>query len=548
MLFALAWQDHAVIVGYLALTLLIGYLASRRQETNDEYFLASRGLPWFAVGLSVLATLLSSLTYLSEPGEVWRSGVMNFLGKMLAIPVEMYIVWAFFIPFLMRFRFTSAYEYLEFRFNYPARLLGTTLFCCMTIAWMGLVVLMTSRALTHVTGMPLWAVIATVGVVATIYTTMGGLRAVVWTDALQMLLMLAGAIITMVFVARTTNSGPLEWYRGTMAYRLDQHKPELEWFSGSPFTRATVLTVALQMFLWHLCTHSGNQMTVQRYFATKNIRRARRAFITASLAGVVVNAMLMMVGLALVYFCIKGPGKLPSAGKEDELFPLFMVQHLPPGWAGAVLAAVLAAAMSSIDSGINSLATVLCVEGARKPPQSAYTPGASRLKSPGDDGLLKAAKWITVVAGLAITLVAMALDRATGDRNIVDMMPRSFNCFTAPMGGMFLIGIFLPFVTGRAIVPATVIGLASGLAMAYAKPLGLTQQDISFTWIVPGSMWIQTLCAIVFSLLDRPQPQNTFGLTWFTRHQAFLMAVPTEDARPAALQDDVRDLSIDSQS
>ncbi len=548
MLFALAWQDHAVIVGYLALTLLIGFLASRRQETNDEYFLASRGLPWFAVGLSVLATLLSSLTYLSEPGEVWKSGVMNFLGKMLAIPLEMYIVWAFFIPFLMRFRFTSAYEYLEFRFNYPARLLGATLFTCMTIAWMGLVVLMTSRALTHVTGMPLWLVIATVGVVTTIYTVMGGLRAVVWTDVLQMGLMLAGAVITVVFVARTTNSGPMDWYRGTLAYRADQKMVELEWFSFSPFTRATIFSVALHMFLWHLCTHSGNQMTVQRYFATKNIKRARRAFVTASLAGVLINTMLMVVGLALVYFYTKGPGKFPATFKADEIFPMFMVQHLPPGWAGAVLAAVLGAAMSTIDSGINSLATVICVEKSRKPPQSVYTPGASRLRSPGDDGLLKAAKWITLIAGLAITLVAYVLHRATGDRSIVEMMPRSFNCFTAPMGGMFLIGIFLPFVTGRAIVPATAIGLASGLAMAYAKEFGLSKQDISFTWIVPGSMWIQTLCAIVFSLLDRPLPQNTFGLTWFTRHQAFLMAVPTEDARPAALQDDVRDLSIDSQS
>ena len=120
---ALAWQDHAVIAAYLLGMIALGIYLSRRQKSDEEYFLAGRNMPWMAVGMSVIASLLSSLTYLSEPAEVWNSGVTNIFGKMLAIPFEMAIVWLFCIPFMMRFRFTSAYEYLEHRFGPGTRLL-----------------------------------------------------------------------------------------------------------------------------------------------------------------------------------------------------------------------------------------------------------------------------------------------------------------------------------------------------------------------------------------------------------------------------------------
>lgn len=174
--FALAWQDHLVVVGYVGVLVGMGWYFARRQRSDDEYFLASRSVPWFAVGLSIIATLLSSLTYLSEPGEVWQSGVTTLLGKIGAIVTEMVFVLFFFIPFLMRFRFTSAYEYLGHRFGPWTRVLGVSLFVLLVVSWMGFVVLAMSRAVSGVTGVPLALVTATVGVVGTIYTVAGGLR------------------------------------------------------------------------------------------------------------------------------------------------------------------------------------------------------------------------------------------------------------------------------------------------------------------------------------------------------------------------------------
>src|SRR5262245_25100872 len=156
--------DYAVIVLYLLAMLAIGAYAARRQRSDVEYFLASRSLPWIAVGISMMATLMSSLTYIAEPGEVWKSGINNLIGKVTAIVTEVFLVLFVLIPFLMRFRFTSAYEYLGYRFGLAARRLAVGLFCLLMITWLGFVVLSVARPLAYVSGGELWVVILTIGV------------------------------------------------------------------------------------------------------------------------------------------------------------------------------------------------------------------------------------------------------------------------------------------------------------------------------------------------------------------------------------------------
>jgi len=257
-LLALLWQDHAVIIVYLGAMISLGVYLSRRQRSDDEYFLGSRQMPWFAVGISVIASLLSSLTYLSEPGEVWNSGATHLIGKLLAVPAEMIIVWLFCIPFMMRFRFTSAYEYLEHRFGYASRLLGVSLFVLMVVLWMGFVVLASSQALARVSGLSLLTVLVTVGVAATIYTMLGGLRAVIWTDVVQVILLVGGGLFTIGYIAVTTGTWLPDWYAATAEHLSSQANPEqLPWFSFDPRVRATVLTLMLQKYgLWEIMRRS----------------------------------------------------------------------------------------------------------------------------------------------------------------------------------------------------------------------------------------------------------------------------------------------------
>lgn len=512
MLLAIAWLDHVVIVGYLAATLLVGFVISRRQRSDEEYFLAGRSMPWFVVGLSLLATLTSSLQYLSAPGEVWKSGINYVLGKLMAMPLEAVVAFFVLIPFLMRFRFTSAYEYLGYRFGRPARRLGEALFICLAIGWMGFVVLATSRALETVTGIDLALVIATVGVGATAYTVMGGFRAVLWTEVAQVALMVGGALLCIGYVSITTGTWLPQWYRASIDFQTASQGRPVPFFSLDPTERTTVITFMINMAVWYLLTHAGNQMAVQRYFANKSLKKAWASFLTAACVGVLLKVLLASTGLALLYSYTSDPSWLPpdynprGGGSKgpDAIFPMFMKQVLPPGMAGAVLAAVLSAAMSTIDSGVNAVATVLTVAtGAQVDRRGGSHVGAAR--------------WMSLAAGLCITAIAYALNPLTRTDNIVAMMQRTFNIFVAPMGGLFLVGIFLPHVGGRAAVLASLSGLLASLSLAYSKHL--IGVEFSFTLIIPGSLLV-VLLAAVFGIFDRPLPAQIAGLTWWSRRES----------------------------
>lgn len=530
MLAALVWQDHLVIGVYLAGMIGLGAWLSRRQRSDDEYFLAGRKMPWFAVGMSVIASLLSSLTYLSEPGEVWNSGPVHVLGKMVAIPLEMLAVWVFCIPFLMRFRFTSAYEYLELRFDRSTRTLGVLMFIAMVVLWMGFVVLASARALATVSGVELWVVIGTLGVVATIYTMLGGLRAVIWTDVVQVMLLIGGGLFAVGYVAVTTGTGLGDWYRVCqqhLAQNQGTTQHHMPWFSFDPYVRTTIVTVALSMFCWHVCTHLANQMTVQRYFSTKDMAAARRSFVTGSLFGVGINLLLVVVGMAVLYYYI-GQGitlddglNADSRSDRDLIFPTFAVNRLPAGFGGAIMAALLAAAMSSIDSGINSIATVVAVE-VRSSQHRKHELSA-------DSSHVPMAMTITLVGGLLITVAAYGLNFIPEDRGIVAMMPRTFNAVTGPLGGLFLVGMFLPRVGAVAAIIGTLCGLATSLILGYGhytapklEQLGWvsegTIREVSFTWVIPCSILATVVVSFLISLA-LPVHRDLPGLTWYRRKE-----------------------------
>lgn len=512
----LSAADYAVLLAYVAGMIALGVVLSRQQKSGEDYFLAGRSMPWLAVGVSVIASLLSSLTYLSEPGEVWNSGVTHMFGKMLAIPFEMALVWWVCIPLMMRFHYTSAYEYLDDRFGSVARRVGVTLFLLLVMLWMGFVVLATAKALATLSGMRLEWVIAVIGVVATVYTTLGGLRAVVWTDVIQVALLVGGGMFGIFYVAQQTGSGPSQWLETVRGHLESQQHEAMPLFSFDPTVRATVVTVAINMFIWHVCTHVGNQMTVQRYFSTSSTRSARRSFVTGSLLGVGLNLMLMVVGLAMLHYYLGGGRPLPAgleAGKDQSLiFPAFAVHELPAGLGGGILAALLAAAMSSIDSGVNSIATVLSVE------RDKY--GSGRKPKRTEAAVIHDARVITVVTGVGIALAAYLLSYMPSDWGIVDAMPRTFNACTAPMGGMFLAGMFIRRASQRSVVAGAACGFLVSILIGYSQELATLAQSasvlpeswswlattrLSFTWVMPCSLATTLLVSALLGSAPRQQ-------------------------------------------
>lgn len=469
--------DFLAVAGYLAITFGIVVWSMRKQKSTEDFFLGGRRMPWLAVGMSLLATLLSTISYLGVPGEVIKNGIAMFTG-FLAIPFSMIVVLIVWVPFFMRLRMTSAYDYLEQRFNSKVRLIASTLFVLLRLGWMAMVVYTASMALAEMTrslvaettvdpigawltgpgaSAPLlretliYWVLAAVGLFSTISTCLGGIRAVIWNDVLQFVMLFGGAIITLLYVVWATGSGPVQWWNAVSEHSARHTSPPL--FSWDITVRMTVITAMLHSFFWTICTHGSDQVVLQRYFSTTSLKSARKSYIINEVSNVLMGLLLALSGLALLYFYVEHPTLLrngiSATESSDKLLPFFFVHQLPAGIGGLILAGFLCDAMQTLVSGVNSISAV------------ASKDVFNRLMSPKRRWLteLTLARGLTIVMGVLVTGLAygVAYTAQNSGRNIVDQMPRFFNMFLGPLASLFLIGMFLPRCTARSTIPAIII-------------------------------------------------------------------------------------------
>lgn len=575
--------DYVVVVVYLLAVLGVGFYFSRQQK-GEDFFVAGRRMPWFAVGLSLVATLLSTLTYLAAPGEMIQHGVAVAIGWMV-MPLSFVVVSFLWLPFYMRFRvpidtdrtqratqtaernesgggprshwkggpagsrpLTSIYEYLELRFGPVARWVGVVLFTfILRLCWMALIVLTASRAVAQITFESAQAVMGTgvaqavyggtltehgwtvtvllsVGVLATIYTVMGGIEAVIWTDVAQFFVLFVGAVLTLIFVAVDTDTSPLDWWRTATGGEGHQFPPLGSW---DLTVRNTVLFTCLNSFFWYACTFIGDQVAVQRYFTTPTLRAAIRGNAVNFLADLAIMTLLALCGMALLTYYLELPAEIVAGvtdprDKEvaDKIFPHFIAHGLPVGVSGLVVAALFAVAMSSLDSGMNSVATVLTVDVFRRrwPEISAR-------------GELRLARFLTVLVGLGCTALAWPMLNLPTDHNIIDITARTFNCALGPLAAMFVAGMFLPYVGQRAVVIAACCGLAVAVAVAWWTELswlcGLTEfetLEAAVNQMPRPSPFLVTplaatssflMAAVLGALLPHADPQRSRPLTWW---------------------------------
>jgi solute:Na+ symporter, SSS family len=517
----LASFDFVVVVLYVLATLVIVYRASQRQHSTDDYFLGNRRMPWMAVGLSIMATLLSSLTYLSVTGEVVKSGIAAFMTQVAILPAAPLVLFLF-IPFFMRLRFTSAYEYLEHRFDVRARLLGGGLFFLLRLLWVSMVMYSGSIALATMGGWNFYVTIAVLGIAATIYTYFGGLEGVVWTDVLQSLMLFGGAAAIVLYVWFDTGAGPFTWWQAAGEGAMQQKTPL---FSFDPTVRMTMGTALVSGFFWQICTHCSDQVVLQRYASTPSLAAARGSYLTNLVALLSITSLLAMSGLALYYFYfVLHPDRLPPGASiatvGDVLMPHFFATQLPLGFGGLILANFLCDAMQTLVSGVNSITAVATQDVLQH----------STLAKDGVPSKLGVARKLTLLLGGLTTLIALgvaALSTSSG-RNIFDLMPKTFNMFIGPLGALFLMGMFLPRVTGRTAVPAVLSAVGVSIVWNYWKeilsipPVWTVARlafekpfDLSIMWSYAIACLSGLLFAVVFSLLferggDHPGRQYTW--------------------------------------
>ncbi len=449
--------DWALIVIYAASTIALGFYFSRRQASTKEYFIGSGQMSPLLIGVSIFATLLSTISYLSMPGESAGKGPVNLLA-LLGYPVVYVIVAYGLLPVYMRNRVTSAYELLEERLGLGIRLLGASMFLLLRVVWMTLLVYLAAKAMIVMMGIepkyiPL--VVLITGAVSIVYTSLGGLRAVVVTDFMQTVLLFGGALMVIAMV--TLDLGGFGWF----PTRWQDNWDTQPFFSFDPKTRVTVVGTFLATTVWMVATVGGDQTAVQRFMSTSDVSSARRALAIQLIVGSTVAATLYLVGFALLGYFTAHPEYLAGislAENADDLFPRYISYHLPVGISGLVVAAMFAAAMSSIDSGINSITAVVMTDFLDR----------LGMKAKDEKTHYRRAQFLALTVGVLVVTGSFSMKYIEG--NITEVTGKTVNLLTTPIFALFLFALFVPFATTRGVVVGTACGATTGVLIAFSGP------------------------------------------------------------------------------
>lgn len=435
-----------VLGAYLALLVAMGIYFARRASTTKDFFLAGGRMPWWAAGLSIFATMLSAITYLSIPATAYATDWSRFLLNM-GIPLIAPIVIFFFLPFYRKLSVTSAYEYLENRFDVSLRLLGSASFILFQLGRMGIVVLLPALALSAVTGLNLFLCIGLMGLLSTIYTVLGGMEAVIWTDVIQVVVLVGGALAALGIIIADLPGGVGQIIsEATEQDKWNLINPGWDLHSDSLFV------IILGMVFANLLPYTTDQAVVQRYMTTPTEQSARNAIWTGALIAVPASILFFFLGTALFVFYQQFPDQLTTLDQPDQLLPWFIVQEMPAGLGGLVIAGVFAAAMSSLDSSIHSITTAVTTDFFRR-----FQPAQD------ERHWLRLARRCVVILGILGTISAMLI--STMDlRELWSLFLDITGLFLGTLGGLFILGIF----TRRpAAIHAWIGAFASVAALAY---------------------------------------------------------------------------------
>ncbi len=444
------WFNFGVVGLYLIGIVGVGIFFYFRNRNVDDFFRGGGRIPFWVAAFSIFATMLSSITFIAVPGKVFATNWGNWLLYVSILVITPLVIY-FFLPFFRQIKSASAYEYLEKRFNLLSRLIAGAVFMFYHILRMGIVMYLPALALSSIIKLHsdpqinmLYAILM-MGVLSIIYCSLGGLEAVVWTDTIQSFVLLGGAIITiLIIVVKTGGAG--EFFSVASAHQKFQLAiPD---FSSGSFAHPVVWVILLGGLGQNLIPYGSDQAVIQRYMSVKDMKAAKKSIWTNAIISFAAGALFFLVGTALFVFYRQFPERLnPSIGKVDAIFPTFIVQELPIGIAGLVVAAILAAAQSTVSTSINSATAVL---------MSDFILRFSKKKNAKRD--LMVSRLGTLLFGILGTGVAISFVYM-GNTSLWDTFLSMLGLVLGALCGLFMAGIFLPFVNG----PGALLGTVSGV-------------------------------------------------------------------------------------
>ena len=485
--------NFSVLTIYLLAMVGVGVYFARKNKNTDDYFRGGQKIAWWAAGCSIFATMLSSITYMAIPAKAFAQDMVYMLGNFM-IPVVAPVAVFLALPFYRRIDATSAYEYLEKRFNRPVRLFASASFTLFHVFRMGIVMSLAALALATVTPLSPAQCVLIMGVLSILYCTMGGVEAVVWTDTIQTFVLLGGAVLCLWLTISGSGEGVGGFFSTAMA--------------GGKFhvVNLHVDATSASLALWvviiggigqNLSSYTADQAVVQRYMTTPDIRRAANSIWTAAILTVPSSLLFFALGAALYVFYKANPEKLDPTYLTDQILPLFIANEVPVGIAGLIVAGIFAAAQSTISTSMNSTATTVVSDFLRP---------FNVIKS--ERGYLNAARTITFTFGVLGTMLGL-LFIDPNNRSLFDSFIKVIGLFMGVLGGLFFLGV----LTRRASPWGSLLG-----ALAGATVMGLLPIFSEINGYLYAAMGITT-CVVVglFASLLLPARENSLdGLTVYT--------------------------------
>ncbi len=396
-----------------------------KNKTSDQFTSGGGKLPVWVVGMSIFATFVSSISFLALPGKAYASNWNAFVFS-LSIPVASILAVKFFIPLYRGIGSISAYTYLEMRFGAWARMYASLCYILTQLMRTGAILLLLALPLNALFGWDIRTIIVVTGIAVTLYSMLGGIQAVIWTDAIQGIILIAGAVICALILTFSMPEGPGQLFEIALA----NDKFSLGSF-GASLTDSTFWVVLIYGLFINLQNYGIDQNYVQRYMTTSSDKEAKSSALFGSLLYVPVSLIFFYIGTALYAYYTARPALLPDelriAGAGDKVFPHFIVNGLPTGITGLLIAAIFAAGMSTIATSINSTATIVLSDYYKR-----YFN-----KSAGERASMRVLYLSSLIFGLLGILIALSL---VGVESVLDAWWALASIFSGGMLGLFLLG------------------------------------------------------------------------------------------------------------
>jgi SSS family transporter len=502
--------DIVIIVLYLAMLGGIGLYFSQRQKSLDEYFLAKQSMAWLPVGLSLMAALDSAIDYLMQPSVTIKYGLFLLIGTSSWIVLYPWVSKVT-LPFYRKLNYFTAYEYLEARFDVRVRALAAVIFIVWRLGWMATAIYVPSLAISTATGdrIPVTLLVAGLGVIVTLYTALGGIEAVIWNDVAQFCVRFGGLAAVVAIAAASVSGGVSHiWEIASAAGKTSVVAPvslgsggfvdRLQAFFFQPIN---VVSIMFSMVVGRMASYTSDQIMVQRLQTTKSLKDARQAFIVNAAGDAIWMFALSFVGLALFAFFQTRP--LPQDFATDKILPYFMSLAFPAGIVGLVIASIMAASLSSVDSAINSCTSVLVVDIYNRLIRGKETERSSA----SDAQEVRLSRIATAGFGFLGTILAMNVSKIG---SLLEIANKLINAFSGPLFGIYILAMFSRRATATAALVAGVVGSLTSYYVAYLSRIG-------FMW--PSTLGFAATLAVgaLWSLLVPGRPNDAARqLTWWS--------------------------------